>query len=112
MFYEELQANFKTGAELVFFFKEQIPLAFALSLNTPRMVQYKFVGIDPVYREYEAYFLIYYLGIRKAIERKQKKIYFGPSTYEFKEKIGCKRESHPMNSRKKSDARGNPFMDS
>jgi predicted N-acyltransferase len=91
-FYEGLQAHAKTGIKLVFFFKDDVPLAFALSLNTPQMTQYKFVGVDPRYRTYEAYFLIYYQGIKKAIEEKQERIYFGPSTYEFKEKIGCQRE--------------------
>ncbi len=91
-FYEALEVNLKENAELVFFFKEDIPLAFGLSLNSPSITQYKFAGTDPKYRELQAYFLIYYEGIKKALERRQKRIYFGGTTYAFKEKIGCKRE--------------------
>jgi len=92
-FYEALETNVQEEAELVLFFKDDIPLAFALSLNTPRVAQYKFVGVDPRYRKYDAYFLIYYEGIQRALQRNQERIYFGPSTYEFKKKIGCTRES-------------------
>ncbi len=91
-FYEALENHLKEEAELVIFFKDDIPLAFGLGLNSPSTAQYKFAGVDSRYRKYQAYFLIYYEGIRKAIERKQKRIYLGSTTYEFKEKIGCKRE--------------------
>ena len=91
-FYEALEKNLKEEAELLLFLKDDIPLAFALGLNSPRIAQYKFSGVDTEYRKYQAYFLIYYEGIRKALERKQKRIYLGSTTYEFKEKIGCKRE--------------------
>lgn len=91
-FYDALEKNLNDNAELVFFFKDNIPLAFALAINTPATSLYKFVGVDPRYREYQAYFLIYYEGIKKAIERRQKRIYFGPTSYEFKDKIGCKRK--------------------
>jgi predicted N-acyltransferase len=91
-FFSALEMNLKDEAELVLFFKDDIPLVFGLSLNSPGICQYKFTGIDPKYRDYQAYFLVYYEGIRRAIEKRQKRIYFGPSTYEFKDKIGCKRE--------------------
>jgi predicted N-acyltransferase len=91
-FYEALEKNLKDSAELMLFLKEGIPLAFGLALNSPTISQLKIGGADPHYRRYHAYFLIYYEGIRRAIERGQKKIFFGPSTYEFKEKIGCKRK--------------------
>jgi predicted N-acyltransferase len=91
-FYDALETHLKEHAGLLMFFKEDNPLAFALSLNTSQTVQYKFVGVDPRYRKYEAYFLVYYEGIRRALQKNQKRIYFGPSTYKFKEKIGCMRE--------------------
>ncbi len=91
-FYEALEKNLKDRAEMLLFFKDDILLAFAVSLNTPEISLYKFAGVDPQYRGYQAYFLIYYEGIKRAIEKGQKRIYFGPSAYEFKEKIGCKRE--------------------
>jgi predicted N-acyltransferase len=91
-FYSAVENHLKEKAELLFLLKDDIPLAFAVILNTPDLVHYKFPGVDPHYREYQAYFLLYYEGIRRAIERKQKRIYFGSTTYEFKEKIGCQRE--------------------
>lgn len=91
-FYEALENHLKEKAELVLFFKDDIPLAFGLGLNSPKIAQYKFAGVDSEYRKYQAYFLIYYEGIRKALERKQKRIYLGSTNYTFKEKIGCKRE--------------------
>jgi predicted N-acyltransferase len=91
-FFSALETNLKNEAELILFFKEDVPLVFGLSLNSAEICQYKFTGIDPEYRDYQAYFLVYYEGIRRALEKGQKRIYFGPSTYEFKEKIGCKRE--------------------
>jgi len=91
-FYEALERNVKENAELLLFFKDDIPLAFGLSVNSPTISQYKFAGIDPQYRKYHAYFLIYYEGIKRALERRQKRIYFGLTGYSFKEKIGCKRE--------------------
>lgn len=91
-FYEALENHLKENAELVLFFKDDIPLAFGLGLNSPSIAQYKFAGVDSKYKKYQAYFLIYYEGIRKALERKQKRIYFGSTNYAFKEKIGCKRE--------------------
>ena len=92
-FYDALETHLKDDAELLLFFKDQIPIVYGLALNSPESCQYKFVGIDPAYRHYHAYFLLYYEGIRRAIERNQSRIYFGTSNYEFKEKIGCKRES-------------------
>jgi len=91
-FYEALEKNMKENAELLFFFKDDIPLVFVLVLHTPEIVQYRFPGVDPQYKDYQAYFLLYYKGIKRAIEKRQKRIYFGTTTYEFKEKIGCKRE--------------------
>jgi predicted N-acyltransferase len=91
-FYDSVERNFKEHAELLMFFKDDIPLAFGFSVNTPDIVKYKFVGADPQYRDYQAYFLIYYEGIKKAIERGQKRITFGLTSYSFKEKIGCTRE--------------------
>ena len=91
-FYEALEKNMKENAELLLLFKDNIPLVFGLSLNSPEISLHKAVGVDPQYREYQAYFLLYYEGIKRAIERKQKRIYYGLTTYEFKEKIGCKRE--------------------
>jgi predicted N-acyltransferase len=92
-FYEALDKHLKEKAELLFFFKDNVPLVFALAVNSATISQYKFVGVDPKYRDYQAYFLIYYEGIRRAIERRQKRIYFGSTAYAFKEKIGCKREA-------------------
>ncbi|MBU7014117.1 MAG: GNAT family N-acetyltransferase [Theionarchaea archaeon] len=91
-FYSALETNLRDEAELVLFLKDEVPLVFSLSLNSTEICQYKFIGFDPRYRSYQAYFLVYYEGIRRAIEKRQKRIYFGPSTYEFKEKIGCRRE--------------------
>jgi len=91
-FYEALEKNVKENAELLLFFKDDIPILFAVSLNTPDSSLYKFMGSDSDYRKYQAYFLLYYEGIKRAIERGQKRIYYGPTTYEFKGKIGCKRE--------------------
>lgn len=91
-FYESLEKNLKDKAELMLFLREGTPLAFGLSLNSSKISQLKIGGADPHYRQYHAYFLIYYEGIRRAIEKGQKKVFFGPSTYEFKEKIGCKRK--------------------
>jgi predicted N-acyltransferase len=88
-FYEALEKNLKERAELIMFFKDNTPLAFGLSLNSKTTSLYKIAGLDPEYRRYHAYFLIYYEGIRKAIERGQKRIYFGPTAYELKERIGC-----------------------
>jgi predicted N-acyltransferase len=93
-FYDALEKNLKDRAELAIFFKDDIPLAFGLALSSPESTQYKFVGIDPEYKEYQAYFLIYYQGIKRAIEHQKSRIYFGPTTYSFKEKIGCQREEH------------------
>lgn len=91
-FYDALEKNLKDRAELILFFKDDIPLVSALSLYTPDVSLYKAAGIDIRYRKYQAYFLLYYEAIRRALEKNQKRIYFGPTTYEFKEKIGCKRE--------------------
>ena len=91
-FYDAAEKHLKENAEIILFSKDDIPLAFGLSIMSPTIVQYKFVGVDPHYRDYQAYFLIYYEGIRKALERKQKRIYFGLKSYAFKEKIGCIRE--------------------
>ena len=89
-FYDALERNLKEHTELLMIFKGDIPLACGLLLNSPKMSQHIFPGVDPQYREYQAYFLLYYEGIKRAIEKGQKRIYFGPTTYEFKEKIGCK----------------------
>jgi predicted N-acyltransferase len=91
-FYDALEKNLKDRAELIICFKENIPLACGLVLNSSTTAQHKFIGVDPEYRKYQAYFLLYYEGIKRAIEKNQDKIYFGPTTYSFKEKIGCQRE--------------------
>jgi predicted N-acyltransferase len=90
-FYDVLEKNAKQEVELVLLFKDDIPLVFALAANSPQVSHYKYTGIDPKYKKYHAYFLLYYKAIEKAIERNQKRIYFGVTNYEFKEKIGCKR---------------------
>jgi predicted N-acyltransferase len=87
--YEALGRNLKEKAELTLFFKDDIPLACGMCLNSPTVAVHKFAGVDPRYKKYQAYFLLYYEGIKTAIERGQKRIYFGTTTYEFKEKIGC-----------------------
>lgn len=92
-FYEALEKNMKDSAELTLFLKDDIPLASGLVLNSQEAAVHKFPGVDPRYRQYQAYFLLYYEGIRTAIERNQKRIYFGTTTYKFKEKIGCEKES-------------------
>lgn len=91
-FYSALEIHFKESAELNLFFKDDTPLASGLCLNSPELAVHKFSGVHPHYRQYQAYFLLYYEGIKKAIERRQKRIYFGSTTYEFKRKIGCKEE--------------------
>lgn len=88
-FYESLEKTMKDKAELSLFLKDDIPLVVGLCLNTEEIAVHKFAGIDPKYRQYQAYFLLYYEGIRKAIERNQSRICFGTTTYQFKEKIGC-----------------------
>ena len=92
-FYSSLETHMKERAELLLFFKDDIPLASGLCLNSPNICQCKAAGINPDYREYHAYFLMYYEEIKRAIERRQKRIYFGSTTYEFKERIGSKREN-------------------
>lgn len=91
-FYQSLETHFKDTTELLLFFKDDIPLASIVALNLPDVAHYRFAGADPHYKKYQGYFLIYYQGIKRAIEKKQKRIYFGLTTYEFKEKIGCKRK--------------------
>ncbi|MBU7011470.1 MAG: GNAT family N-acetyltransferase [Theionarchaea archaeon] len=91
-FYDALEKNMKDTAELLLFFKDDIPLVFALFLHSPHTTHYKFVGMDPEYREYQAYFLSYYEIIKESIKRNKKRIFFGITTYEFKEKIGCQVE--------------------
>jgi predicted N-acyltransferase len=91
-FYGSLEEHLGEQVELQLFFKEDILLASAVVLNTPTACYYRFPGIDPRYKKYHAYFLMYYEGIRKALERNQKRIYFGLTGYSFKERIGCKRE--------------------
>jgi predicted N-acyltransferase len=91
-FYDALERNLKDNAELILFFKDDIPIAFALPFFTSTICEHKLLGLDPHYRKYQAYFLFYYEGIRRGIERGHKRMYFGSTTYEFKERIGCKRE--------------------
>jgi predicted N-acyltransferase len=91
-FYEALETHLKDKAELIICLKDDIPIASGLILNTDVLAIHKLAGVDPRYKEYQAYFLMYYEGIRRALQRNQKRIYFGPTTYEFKNKIGCKRE--------------------
>jgi predicted N-acyltransferase len=90
-FYDTLERTMKDSAELVLFFKDDIPLVSALSLYTGEYSIYKGAGIDPKHKKYHAYFLLYYEAIKRAIEKGHKRIYFGTTTYGFKEKIGCKR---------------------
>ena len=104
-FYESLETHFKENAELLVFLRDDIPLACILALYVPGVVHYRFAGVDPDYREYQAYFLIYYEGIKRAIEKRQKRAYYGLTTYEFKERIGCKRK--PLFEAVKMD---NPFI--
>ncbi|MBU6996357.1 MAG: GNAT family N-acetyltransferase [Theionarchaea archaeon] len=92
-FYEGLENHLKDRAELAICLKEDMPIACALWLNSGGTVHIKYPGIDPGYRECHAYFLLYYETIREALQRGQKRIYFGVSTYEFKERIGCKRQN-------------------
>ncbi len=94
-FYDALEKHLKERTELTLFFKDDVPIVCGLSFNSPEISQHKFAGIDQKYREYQAYFLLYYEGIRRALERRQKRIYFGATTYAFKKKIGCKREKIP-----------------
>ncbi|MGD2251009.1 MAG: GNAT family N-acetyltransferase [Candidatus Methanofastidiosia archaeon] len=91
VFYEKLE-TMKGTVELVLYFKGSTPLVCALVLNTPDMCEYTFPGIDPKYAKYQAYFLLYYHGIKRALKKNKKRIYFGPTAYSFKEKIGCTRE--------------------
>ena len=91
-FYPSLETHLKDKAEMLLFFKDDIPLASGLSLNSSTICECRAAGIDPHYRQYQAYFLMYYEVIKRAIERGQKRIYFGTTTYEVKEKLGSKRE--------------------
>ncbi len=91
-FYEALEKNLGDNAELMIFFKDDVPIAVGLPFFSSTIAEYKLLGVDPEYRKYQAYFLLYYEGIRRAIERGQKRIYLGPMSYEFKERIGCKTE--------------------
>ncbi|MGD2248400.1 MAG: GNAT family N-acetyltransferase [Candidatus Methanofastidiosia archaeon] len=91
-FYNALEKNFKDHAELRLFFKDDIPLAFGLALNSSTISLHDHAGINPKYRKYQAYFLLYYYGIKRAIERGQNRIYFGGTTRSFKKKIGCTAE--------------------
>jgi predicted N-acyltransferase len=91
-FYEALETHLKDKAELIICLKDDTPIASGLVLNSEALAIHKLAGVDPRYKEYQAYFVMYYEGIRKALQRNQKRIYFGPTTYEFKNKIGCKRE--------------------
>lgn len=91
-FYEALERHLKDKAELIICSKDDIPIASGLVLNTDILAVHKLAGVDPGYKEYQAYFVMYYEGIKKALQRNQKRIYFGPTTYEFKKKIGCRRE--------------------
>ncbi len=91
-FYERLEENLRDRIELILLFKDEIPLACGLCLNSPTICQCKAAGIDPRYREYQAYFLMCYEVIRRAIERRQKRIYLGATTYTFKERLRIKKE--------------------
>ncbi len=91
-FYDALEKNFKDHAELRLFFKDDIPLAFGLVLNSSTISLHDYAGVTPKYKKYQAYFLLYYHGIKKAIERGQNRIYFGGTTRSFKKKIGCTAE--------------------
>ena len=91
-FYDTLERTMKDSAELVLFFKDDIPLVSALSLYTGEYSIYKGAGIDPNHKKYHAYFLLYYEAIKRAIEKGHKRIYFGTTGYTFKERIGCKKE--------------------
>jgi len=91
-FYEALEKNLKDKVELILFFRKEVPLVSGLCLNSPTICQCRAAGVDPRYREYQAYFLMYYEGINRAIERKQKRIYLGTTVYSFKERIGVKKE--------------------
>jgi predicted N-acyltransferase len=92
-FYEGLEKHLRDRAELAICLKEDTPIACALWLNSGDTAHIKYPGIDPAYRECHAYFLLYYEAIKKALQRNQKRVYFGVSTYEFKERIGCKRQN-------------------
>jgi predicted N-acyltransferase len=92
-FYEALEKNCKEAAELLIIFKDDTPLVCGLTLNSSTICQCRAAGVDPRYREYQAYFLMYYEEIRRAIERNQKRIYFGTTTYTFKERMGFEKEN-------------------
>ena len=91
-FYRALEENLSHHVELQLFFKDDILLASSVVLDTPTTCYYRFPGIDPRYRKYQAYFLMYYEGIRHAFEKNHKRIYFGLTGYTFKRRIGCKME--------------------
>lgn len=91
-FYEALFKHLKDNVEMIVFLKDDIPLACGLTLNSPTICQCKAAGIDPKYRKYQAYFLMYYEEIKRALERNQKRIYFGTTAYGFKERLGAEKE--------------------
>jgi predicted N-acyltransferase len=92
-FYEALEKNGKDTAELLIIFKDDIPLACGLTINSSLTCHCRAAGIDPRYRRYQAYFLMYYEEIARAIEKNQKRIYFGTTAYTFKERMGFEKEN-------------------
>ncbi len=92
-FYEALEKNCQDTAELLIIFKDDIPLAYGLTLNSSLSCHCRAAGIDPRYRKYQAYFLMYYEEIARAIERNQQRIYFGTTAYTFKDRMGFEKEN-------------------
>lgn len=92
-FYESLEKNFKDNSEVTICFKNEKILGFVLSLMDEEKIVYKFCGLDPKYKKYQAYFLFYIDGIKRAIKNKKKRIYFGKTTYGVKTERGCTKEN-------------------
>jgi len=90
-FFKVLDREMGDNTDLFLCKKEEKVIAYGLSLNNTAVASHKFLGLDYRYRKSQAYFLLYYEGIKKAINDGLKRIYFGSTTYRYKERIGCKR---------------------
>lgn len=90
-FFKVLDREMGDNTDLFLCKKEDKVIAYGLSLNNTAVASHKFLGLDYGHRKSQAYFLLYYEGIKKAINDGLKRIYFGSTTYRYKERIGCKR---------------------
>jgi predicted N-acyltransferase len=90
-FFEGLERHLNQQAELSLYFKDDTPILSSLLFHSAEAAHSDFPGMAPNHREYHAYPLSTYHEIETAISLGVKRIYLGTTTYEFKEKIGCRR---------------------